>query len=493
MSTVRQRLRDLVLAGAMILAVLPAAAAAQGSDAHSRPAADSSGFSSAPGSIVAERDGFALRNLDDSFSYGGQADYTMRLLPDGDFIKVQVQVFANDMKACLVELAYDDSYWRIVDGRRGTWPTDEQPLQLSVPDAPGSLHHGAVLARPQNAAGATGTFELLEARFSRLDGNGSVKGVSSPDVTSRGLSASIGDYNADGQVNLADMLRVSEYFGQRASDYPPGTLNSVDGDGNGVVDIHDIQLIGSNLLMLSGNSPDVTIAASTVGNEQLRNNNWPTGKVDLDWLTGYYLTLPAIDSEFSVYDDAEQQRYAEEVFELTNQARVDKKHTPVRRVPWLDAVAQAQAKHMAYNNYFEHDSPQGMTIFDRIEAPDGPEWWHAGENIAAGYRTPQQAHKSWMDSGGHRKNIRNENYRYMGVGAYYLPGSEYGWYWVQVFATYRDDPMSHDWIDPGEGDPKITREQILQLQGQQPRQPASRSVSQDNVRQAPKQPVRRRG
>src|SRR5690606_14241345 len=103
-----------------------------------------------------------------SFSYGGQADYTMRLLPDGDFIKVQVQVFANDMKACLVELAYDDSYWRIVDGRRGTWPTDEQPLQLSVPDAPGSLHHGAVLARPQSAAGATGTFELLEARFSRL-------------------------------------------------------------------------------------------------------------------------------------------------------------------------------------------------------------------------------------------------------------------------------------------------------------------------------------
>ena len=116
-----------------------------------------------------------------------------------------------------------------------------------------------------------------------------------------------------------------------------------------------------------------------------------------------------------------------------------------------------------------------------------------GENIAAGYRTPEQAHKSWMDSGGHRKNIRNENYRYMGVGAYYLPGSEYGWYWVQVFATYREDPMTHDWIDPGQGDPVITREQILQMQGQNPKQPASRATSADNTRQVPKQPVRRRG
>lgn len=492
MSTVRCRLQNLVLAGALI-AVIPAAASAQGRDAQSRQAADVSGFSSAPGQTVASRDGFVLRSLDESFHYGGQADYTLRVLPDGDFIKVQVQVFASDMKACLVELGYDNGYWEIYDGKRGNWPAQVQPLQLSVPDAPGSLHHGAVLPRPQSVTGVTGTFELFEARFRPVGQYSVVKGVSSPQIANSGLSASIGDYNADGQVNLADMLRVSEYYGQRAEDYPAGTLNSVDGDGNGIIDNRDLQLIADNLLMVSGNLPEVSIATSTSTVSQLQQNDWPTSRVDLDWLTGYYLPLPAIDSEHSVYEDGEQERYAARIFELTNAARIDKKHTPVQRVPWLDAVAQAQAKHMAVNGYFEHDSPQGMTIFDRIEAPDGPDWWHAGENIAAGYRTPEQAHKSWMDSGGHRKNIRNENYRYMGVGAYYLPGSEYGWYWVQVFATYREDPMAHDWIDPGQGDPVVTREQILQMQGQEPRQPASRATTQSNVREVPKQPVRRRG
>ncbi|MEZ5337457.1 MAG: CAP domain-containing protein [bacterium] len=493
MSTVRHGLRGFVLAAVMISAVLPAAAGAQGSDAQSLQAADSSRYSRAAGSVVASRDGFELRSLDDSFSYGGQADYTLRVLPDGDFIKVQVQVFASEMKACLVELGFDERHWQLVDGERGQWPGGEQPLQLSVPELPGSLHHGAVLPRPQQAEGVTGTFELLEARFSPIGQYSSVKGVASPGSSASGLSASIGDYNADGQVNLADMLRVSEYFGQRAADFPPGTLTSVDGDGNGIIDINDIQLIGNHLLMVSGNSPEVSIAASTLSNDALSRNHWPTSQVDLDWLTNYYLTLPALDSQFSVYDDAEQQQYAAKVFDYTNEARTEKKHTPLKRVPWLDAVAQAQAKHMALNGYFEHDSPQGMTIFDRIEAPDGPEWWHAGENIAAGYRTPEQAHKSWMDSGGHRKNIRNENYRYMGVGAYYLPGSEYGWYWVQVFATYREDPLTHDWIDPGQGDPVITREQILQMQDQNPKQPASRAAAVDNTRQVPKQPVRRRG
>jgi uncharacterized protein YkwD len=470
---------------------MPAMAAAQGSDAQALPAGTGHGFSIAPGRTVAERDGFVLRSLDDSFSYGGQADYTLRVLPDGDYIKVLVQVFASDMKACLVELGYDDSHWQIVDGQRGTWP-GAVPLQLSVPDTKGSLHHGAVLPRPQSAAGVTGTFELLEARFQKRQGSTDPDGVVSPSVASRGLSASIGDYNADGQVNLADMLRVSEYFGQKASDYPPGTLASVDGDANGVVDMQDIALIGSNLLMLSGNTPALTVATSTVSQQQL-NNKWPTNAVDLDWLQNYYLTLPAIDSQYSVYDDAQQQDYAAKVFAYTNDARIDKKHTPLQRVAWLDAVAQAQAKHMAINGYFEHDSPQGMTIFDRVEAPDGPEWWSAGENIAAGYQTPEQAHKSWMDSGGHRKNIRNENYRYMGVGAYYMPGTEYGWYWVQVFATYRDDPFTHDWIDPGQGAPLITREQIMQQQGQQSRQPQSQSAAGIKPQQPAKQPVRRRG
>ena len=42
------------------------------------------------------------------------------------------------------------------------------------------------------------------------------------------------------------------------------------------------------------------------------------------------------------------------------------------------------------------------------------------------------------------------NYDYVGLGAYYKPGSEYGWYWVQVFASYDESPATNDWIVPGE-------------------------------------------
>ena len=37
----------------------------------------------------------------------------------------------------------------------------------------------------------------------------------------------------------------------------------------------------------------------------------------------------------------------------------------------------------------------------------------------------------------------------MGVGVYRAPDTEYGWYWVQVFASYREDTENHAWYEPG--------------------------------------------
>ncbi|TGV29209.1 secretion protein, partial [Mesorhizobium sp. M00.F.Ca.ET.186.01.1.1] len=40
----------------------------------------------------------------------------------------------------------------------------------------------------------------------------------------------------------------------------------------------------------------------------------------------------------------------------------------------------------------------------------------AGENIAAGYPDAIEAHESWMNSPGHRKNILEKDFTQLGVG-----------------------------------------------------------------------------
>ena len=39
-----------------------------------------------------------------------------------------------------------------------------------------------------------------------------------------------------------------------------------------------------------------------------------------------------------------------------------------------------------------------------------------GENVAVGYNTPQAVMTAWMNSPGHRRNILNPRYSYIGVG-----------------------------------------------------------------------------
>jgi uncharacterized protein YkwD len=181
-------------------------------------------------------------------------------------------------------------------------------------------------------------------------------------------------------------------------------------------------------------------------------NHWPGGN-SLDWVQKYYLPLPTLQGELEVYSDTRAQQYADEIFRMTNEARAKKGHPPLKRSPQLDAVSQAHAVHMAERDFFEHEDPYGLSAWDRMEAADCPDYWLSGENIAAGYRNAAEAHQSWMDSGGHRKNIRRDEYEYIGIGVYYDEDSEFGWYWVQTFATFSENPDSHDWIEPGEACP----------------------------------------
>jgi uncharacterized protein YkwD len=125
-----------------------------------------------------------------------------------------------------------------------------------------------------------------------------------------------------------------------------------------------------------------------------------------------------------------------QVVTLTNAERAKAGCGPLSVNATLTAVAQAHSQDMATNDYFDHNSQDGRTPFDRMTAA-GYRYSTAAENIAAGQRTPQDVMTAWMNSPGHRANILNCALKEIGVGYATDSASRYGVYWTQDFGTPR--------------------------------------------------------
>lgn len=78
----------------------------------------------------------------------------------------------------------------------------------------------------------------------------------------------------------------------------------------------------------------------------------------------------------------------------------------------LEEAAESHAKWMAENEKLSHKGANGNTVFKRV----GSGYTRIAENIAFGYRTEREVMQAWMDSYGHRKNIVDEDLKYIGFG-----------------------------------------------------------------------------
>lgn len=118
------------------------------------------------------------------------------------------------------------------------------------------------------------------------------------------------------------------------------------------------------------------------------------------------------------------------VLKLVNQERQKNGLDPLELNAPVTNVANVKAKDMAVNNYFSHNSATYGTPFQMLKS-FGIHYMSAGENIAAGQRTPEEVMKSWLNSPGHRENILRSSFTHIGIG--YYKGGSYGHYWVQQF------------------------------------------------------------
>jgi uncharacterized protein YkwD len=121
-----------------------------------------------------------------------------------------------------------------------------------------------------------------------------------------------------------------------------------------------------------------------------------------------------------------------QVLRLVNQQRASAGCRPLTSNSILLAVARAHSRDMAVHGYFDHNSQDGRTPFDRMRAA-GYRGNLMGENIAAGQPTPAAVMDAWMHSPGHRANILNCGFKAIGIGLYRLASSPFRVYWTQDF------------------------------------------------------------
>lgn len=92
-------------------------------------------------------------------------------------------------------------------------------------------------------------------------------------------------------------------------------------------------------------------------------------------------------------------------------------HNAVRSNPlqmhiMLDEAAQGHADWMAKNKTCSHTGVNRSSPFDRIKK----EYMTAGENVAAGYESPRSVTDGWISSPGHKANILNKKFKFVGFG-----------------------------------------------------------------------------
>ena len=135
--------------------------------------------------------------------------------------------------------------------------------------------------------------------------------------------------------------------------------------------------------------------------------------------------------------------YEQQVVDLVNTERANRDLPPYKRVTTLDEAARYHSADLGQDNYFKHDtydrSGGSLVFICNTWTRIGKYYAGAmGENIAAGYATPQSVMTGWMNSTGHRNNILSTNNWEIGVGYASVSGSDYTVYWTQDFGK-RDD------------------------------------------------------
>ena len=121
------------------------------------------------------------------------------------------------------------------------------------------------------------------------------------------------------------------------------------------------------------------------------------------------VTLPFTVTTSKPRPDLEKQ-----MLDLVNAERLANGLQPLAPDPELTEVARRHSADMFARGYFAHDTPEGLSPFDRMKEAN-VRFLTAGENLALA-PTLSVAHTGLMNSPGHRANILRPQFGRVGIG-----------------------------------------------------------------------------
>lgn len=177
------------------------------------------------------------------------------------------------------------------------------------------------------------------------------------------------------------------------------------------------------------------------------------GQVGLhDWDNGFYekykpSTFKSLDIIHQLIDtnNIDYELFNAAIFYCTNIQRSKYNKKPFKHSVLLEMSAQGHSKDMATHSFFSHTSTvRGKTsMTDRLTAIGLGEYGSWAENIAISNETNPtywsfalKLVDQWMNSEGHKKNILNSNYNYLGCGAYYYKFEHGTYYYFKSTQTF---------------------------------------------------------
>lgn len=116
-----------------------------------------------------------------------------------------------------------------------------------------------------------------------------------------------------------------------------------------------------------------------------------------------------------------------EVVRLVNSIRQGRSLHLLTPGPKLSKAAAARARHLASIEVLTHDGWEKALAFAGVSARS------VGENIAMGFKSADAVVTAWMNSPGHRRNILDPDYRFIGVAA--AIDDDDDTFWCQLFAS----------------------------------------------------------
>lgn len=168
------------------------------------------------------------------------------------------------------------------------------------------------------------------------------------------------------------------------------------------------------------------------GRHTLTLGGYGNAKTDADERSSILFDSVRLSGKAADAEGIDLRAFEAEVLALTNAYRAEHGREPFRNDTRLNAAAEDWSRSMAKGDFFKHSTSAQVEKFGY----DPASW---GENIAAGYATPEAVVDGWIASPGHRANLLSDEFEEMGVGYVSLASdtgkANYHHYWTQTFGT----------------------------------------------------------